>query len=275
MTMSQNSATDPARSAVTIGTFDGVHVGHQLLVATMRRIADEQRLRDVVVTFDRHPFATIRPEAVPRLLTTQQQKIELLRALGADEVVVLAFDVERSHQEPESFIEDFLVGELRVGVVVVGAAFRFGHRARGDAAMLEQMGEKLGFSVVTLDLVGDETGGVVSSTHVRELVASGQLEQAAQLLGREYEVRGEAQIASPLSVRVSHELLLPPPGRYAIDLVQQRGPTYSGIATVPAADPAADVDVDVLFTGWTGGGKVALRFHAPADDSDIGANPDR
>ena len=178
-------------------------------------------MRDIVVTFDRHPFATIRPEVTPKLLTTQEQKIELLHSLGADDVVVLTFDAARSHQEPESFIEDFLVGELRVAVVVVGAGFRFGHRARGDAAMLQEMGEKLGFSVVTLDLVGDDTGGVVSSSHIRELIAEGRLDDAEQLLGRPFEVRGEFVNGDGLRFVVARELLLPPAGRYSADLMTE------------------------------------------------------
>jgi riboflavin kinase / FMN adenylyltransferase len=260
------------RSAATFGTFDGVHIGHQLLVATTRRLADEYGLRDVVATLDRHPFATIRPEATPKLLTTQSQKIELLRSLGADEVVVLRFDEARSRQEPEAFVEEFLVGELAVAVFVVGAAFRFGHRARGDAAMLEEMGDKLGFSVVTLDLVGDETGGVVSSSQVRELIAAADLDEAARLLGRPYEVRGVLEIADRWRVRVGHELLLPPPGRYAVGLVDQAR-VAEGIATVPAAAVDEDVDVDVVVADGPSGrtGDVAVRFYRESDGSALGA----
>lgn len=276
MTPSVDVPGERARTAATIGTFDGVHVGHQLLVSTTRRLADEQGLRDVVVTFDRHPFATIRPEATPKLLTTQEQKIELLRSLGADDVVVLEFDAARSHQEPESFIEDFLVGELGVAVVVVGAAFRFGHRARGDAAMLQQMGEKLGFSVVTLDLVGDETGGIVSSTHIRELIGEGRLSDAAQLLGRPYEVRGVLLGGDRLRVVVARELLVPPAGTYGAELVTADGTV--DVAVVVAA-PASDEDAIVTVTVASGAippvGPAALRFLAATAHSLISANPDR
>jgi riboflavin kinase / FMN adenylyltransferase len=264
------------RTAATVGTFDGVHVGHQLLVATTRRIADEQGLRDVVVTFDRHPFATIRPAATPKLLTTQEQKIELLGSLGADEVVVLEFDEGRSHQEPESFVEDFLVGGLQVAVVVVGDAFRFGHRARGDATMLEEMGEKLGFSVVTLELVGDETGGTVSSTHIRELIGDGMLDDAARLLGRPYEVRGELVEARTMQVVVARGLLRPPPGTYPIEFIQGDR-VLPAVATIPSFDDAADVSVGVDFAGgaWAPPGAAAIRFLARGEDASLGADAAR
>lgn len=272
MTRTTGAAGKHPRSAVTIGTFDGVHVGHQLLVATTRRIADEQGLRDVVVTFDRHPFATIRPASTPKLLTTQDEKIELLRALGTDEVVVLDFDVARSHQEPEAFIEDFLVGELRVAVVVVGTGFHFGHRARGDAVMLEAMGDKLGFSVVTLDLVGDETGGVVSSSHIRELIEVGRFDDAERLLGRPYEVRGELVPSKAMEVVVSRELLLPPAGAYPVDFVQG-GHVFQGSATVPVYGRDDDVAVAVKVPAglWASPGPAALRFRAREEDPSLGA----
>ncbi len=258
------TATIPERprSAATIGTFDGVHVGHQQLVATTRRLADEQELRDIVVTFDRHPFATIRPEVTPKLLTTQEQKIELLHSLGADDVIVLTFDAARSHQEPERFIEDFLVGELQVAVVVVGAGFRFGHRARGDAAMLQEMGERLGFSVVTLDLVGDDTGGVVSSSHIRELIAEGRLDDAEQLLGRPFEVRGEFVNGDGLRFVVARELLLPPAGRYSADLMTE-GDLVHAVAQIVESDGDDDVIVKVIVgeRAHASVGPGALRLH--------------
>jgi riboflavin kinase/FMN adenylyltransferase len=275
MTASASGSRERMRSAVTIGTFDGVHVGHQLLVSTTRRLADEQGLRDVVVTFDRHPFATVRPAATPKLLTTQEQKIELLRSLGADDVVVLEFDVARSHQEPESFIEDFLVGELQVAVVVVGAAFRFGHRARGDAAMLQQMGKKLGFSVVTLDLVGDETGGIVSSSHIRELITEGRLDDAAHLLGRPFEVRGALVAGDANRVVIPRELLVPPAGTYAVELlIADRTVEATATVVAQAADEDAIIDVIVESGSPPAAGLAALRFLGSAVHPSIGANSD-
>lgn len=272
------TATIPERprSAATIGTFDGVHVGHQQLVATTRRLADEQGLRDIVVTFDRHPFATIRPQATPKLLTTQEQKIDLLHSLGADDVVVLTFDAARSHQEPESFIEDFLVGELRVAVVVVGAGFRFGHRARGDAAMLQEMGEKLGFAVVTLDLVGDDTGGVVSSSHIRELIAEARFDDAEQLLGRSFEVRGEFVGGDGLRIAVPRELLLPPAGRYAADLMTEDGLADAVVHIFEGGgDDEAMVEVIVGEGERAWVGPAALRFHRRIDDPASGGKVGR
>jgi riboflavin kinase/FMN adenylyltransferase len=179
-------------AAVTIGAYDGVHLGHQAVLRELRRRADASRLRTVVVTFDRHPASVVRPESAPRLLTDLDQKLEVLRATGdVDEVVVVPFDHARSQEEPEDFVREVLVDALAARLVVVGEDFHFGRQRRGNVALLAELGARWGFETVGLGLV--EVPGVpgpVSSTAIRRHVAAGNVTAAARLLGREYELRG-------------------------------------------------------------------------------------
>jgi phosphopantetheine adenylyltransferase len=187
----------PARpSVVTIGNFDGVHVGHRQLIAEAMRAAQAAGWRSVALTFDRHPATVVRPESAPALLTDARQKLELLSSTGVDEVAVLTFDEQRAAESAEDFVLEVLVGELAARAVVVGANFRFGHRQRGDVELLAKLGGALGFEVTALDLVADEPGREpVSSSRIRSLIEAGELEHANLLLGRPYQVR--AVLAPP------------------------------------------------------------------------------
>ena len=147
----------------TIGNYDGVHRGHQHVLARTRELAEGNDL--VVVTFDPHPMAVVRPDREPRKLTTLERRVELLREHGADEVHVLAFSEEMSGWSPAEFVERVLVEQLMSSAVVVGEKFRFGHKAAGDVAYLTGEGERHGFTAVGLALVGD--GEVLSSTRAR------------------------------------------------------------------------------------------------------------
>jgi len=182
---------------VTIGAYDGVHRGHVAVLRLVRELASARDLRSVCVTFDRHPAEVVRPESAPCLLTTLEQKLELLAGTGfADTCYVLTFDEERSRETAEEFVQEVLVDTLRARVVVVGADFHFGHRRGGNVPLLERMGADLGFEVVGLGLVavpGDPAGTVYSSTRIRELLAKGDVAEAARLLGRPHEVRGTVE----------------------------------------------------------------------------------
>ncbi|MGH9024848.1 MAG: bifunctional riboflavin kinase/FAD synthetase [Acidimicrobiia bacterium] len=185
---------DHSGAAVTIGAYDGVHRGHVAVLRLVRELADARGLASVCVTFDRHPAEVVRPESAPKLLTTLEQKLELLAATGhVDICYVLTFDEARSREPAEEFVREVLVEVLQARVVVVGADFHFGHRRGGNVPLLERMGGDLGFEVVGLGLVavpGDPAGTVYSSTGIRELLAKGGVAEARQLLGRPHEVRG-------------------------------------------------------------------------------------
>ncbi|HEX2046673.1 MAG TPA: bifunctional riboflavin kinase/FAD synthetase [Acidimicrobiales bacterium] len=218
--------TDPAAfvapaagAAVTIGAYDGVHRGHRSVIAQLRRLAAEGGLASVVLTFDRHPASVVRPESAPRLLTDLEQKLELLASTGVDATVVLTFDHARSQEEPEDFVRSVLVDCLRARVVVVGEDFHFGRQRRGNVQLLREMGSSLGFEVVHVPLLHG-----ISSTAVRRLVEAGEVEGAAELLGRYHEVRGVVErgdqrgreLGYPTAnVGVPADILIPAPGIYA------------------------------------------------------------
>ena len=176
---------------VALGNFDGVHLGHQVV---LRRAVEEGRRRGVRVvaaTFDPHPRAVLGPRVQPKLLTTLELRREALLRYGADEVRAIRFDPDFSKKSPEEFVREVLVGEIGAEAVVVGENFRFGHRAAGDLEELERLMRSLGaeaYSVLVRS--GDEKAGI-SSTRIRELVAGGEVEEAAKLLGRPYLLRGE------------------------------------------------------------------------------------
>ena len=213
-------------TVATIGAYDGVHLGHQAVIAEVRRRAAQIGARSAVVTFDRHPAAVVRPESAPRLLTGIDQKLELLAATGVDATVVVPFDEQASTESAEGFVERVLVGCLGVRTVVVGEDFHFGHQRRGNVALLRAMGEQHGFDVDGLRLVPrvDGVDEPVSSTAIRRALAGGQVEVAARLLGRPFEVRGAVvrgdqrgrQLGFPTAnVEVPSAMALPADGVYA------------------------------------------------------------
>jgi riboflavin kinase / FMN adenylyltransferase len=179
---------------IALGNFDGVHLGHQVVV---RRAVGEARargLRAVVATFDPHPRAVLRPGSEPQLLTPLEVREELLLACGVDEVRVIRFDLELSKKSPRDFVREVLVGELGAGVVVVGENFRFGYRAAGHVGDLERhMREEGGEAYTVPTYVLDEAvgpGEAINSTKIRALLHQGEVRKAARLLGRPYFLRG-------------------------------------------------------------------------------------
>ena len=177
------------KSVVTIGQFDGVHRGHQSVVARAAEVGRERGLPVVAVTFDPHPDEVIRPGTHPPLLCTARRRAELLGGLGADAVCVLPFTLDFSRLDPDEFVRTVLVEHLHAAAVVVGEDYRFGHKAAGDVALLAKLGEKYDYTVEGLPLlvVDDVT---ISSTAIRALLAAGDVAEAAKLLGRPHRVEG-------------------------------------------------------------------------------------
>ncbi len=236
------------RSVVTIGAYDGVHLGHRRVIETVRLEARELGLRSVVVTFDRHPASVVRPESAPKLLTDLTQKLELLVSLGVDDVEVIHFDEDRAAETAEDFVSQVLVDQLAARLVVVGQDFHFGKGRGGNVALLEEMGRRFSFEVLPFQLVQDEAKHeAVSSTRIRALVAAGALEEAAALLGRPHEVRatvlrvakqgGASGGGWEADVEVPGEILLPPSGNWVAAAGGERA-----VAAVPAQETGAPDD---------------------------------
>jgi riboflavin kinase / FMN adenylyltransferase len=174
---------------VTIGEFDGVHLGHQRIVSRARQAAARLGLPIAVVTFDPHPDEVIRPGSHPPLLATGRRRLQLLAGLGVDAVCVIAFTLEFSRLSAEEFVRTVLAERLHAARVVVGENFRFGHKAAGDVALLAELGEKYDFTVEGVPLL-TEDGATVSSTLIRALLADGDVAGAAGRLGRPHRVEG-------------------------------------------------------------------------------------
>lgn len=183
---------DWGRSVVTIGVFDGVHLGHRQIIERAVTDARERGLRSVVLTFDPHPAAVVRPGAHPAILTELEYKGDLLAELGVDGMCVVPFTHEFSQLAPDSFVHDVLVEHLHAATVVVGENFRFGHKAAGDVTMLTELGRTFGFGVDAVPLASRANGTetVYSSTYVRSCVAAGDVTAAAAALGRPHRVSG-------------------------------------------------------------------------------------
>ena len=222
-------AAGTPRTALTIGAYDGVHAGHRMVIAEVRRLAVERSMASAVVTFDRHPASVVRPESAPLLLTDPAQKLEQLATTGVDLTMVVPFDEVRAMESAEQFVREVLVGCVGAGLVVVGEDFHFGHQRHGNVDLLRDMGEDLGFEVLGLGLVGLDGSPArdheqVSSTFIRRALARADLDRANDMLGRHYEVRGAVgrgdqrgrELGFPTAnVRVDPSILLPADGVYA------------------------------------------------------------
>lgn len=187
---SLSEAAEFAPSALTIGNFDGVHIGHRQL---FQRVVEAARARGVsptVLTFDPHPARVVAPERAPRLLTTPGERCALMREQGIEQVLILPFTREIAQLTPEQFIEQAVVRALRARIVLIGENFRFGHKQAGDTRMLEELGRRYGFET---QVVGAVTcrGRVVSSSAVRKLIEEGDVSRACRFLNRPYALCGE------------------------------------------------------------------------------------
>jgi len=218
-----DALSKPEGSVVTIGTFDGMHLGHRALIARTKDEARRRGLVSAVVTWDRHPNATLRPDAVPLLLSTPERKVQLIEELGVDILLVLPFDRELSQWPPERFVRDALVNGLAARAVVVGQGWRFGHRAAGDVALLSELGGDMGFDAEGLPLV-TVAGEPASSSRVRGCISAGDMVLTRALLGRPFSLEGRvvpgddrgASLGYPTAnVTLDPAIAAPPRGIYA------------------------------------------------------------
>lgn len=235
-----------SRTVVTVGNFDGVHLGHQAILKRVCGRAQELNCQSVALTFEPHPLKVLRPQSNLPLLTTPAQKLELLRETGLAVVVVLPFTPEFARLPARDFVRDYFVERLRVREVVVGHDYGFGYRREGNIDLLREMGRDLGFSVQVVWGVEVE-GAVVSSSLIRALLKLGKVAEARRLLGRNYGVagrvvagkgRGAKLLGVPTANLESENDLLPATGIYAVWVVKngQRLPGVANIGTCPTFD---------------------------------------
>src|SRR6202163_1411805 len=229
---------DARRAAVTVGNFDGLHLGHQKILQSVAERARASGQRAAVITFDPHPMRVLRPDRAPLMIQTLSQRLAGFEQMGLDAALVLRFDHALSLVSPEEFIERILVGGLRAGAILVGANFRFGHRGAGDVRLLGECGRHDGFEVEIVPPV--EVGGqIVSSTAIRGAVASGDVAEAIPLLGRGFSLTGEIRagagrgrtILFPTLNMAPEQELLPKLGVYATESVVG-GKLYSSVTNV-------------------------------------------
>lgn len=237
----RGAATTPrdASAVVTIGTFDGVHRGHQALIDRARAAGSPV----VAVTFEPHPVEVFAPDKAPRRLTTIERRVELLHEVGADEVRVLAFDREMAAWSPQEFVDRVVVGQLRAAAVVVGENFTFGAKAAGTCDFLREAGQRYGFVLDEVALLGGDVPW--SSTRIRAMIAAGDVRGAAQILSRPAELegvvsRGEQrgrELGYPTAnIPVDDRAAVPPDGVYATWLVRASGerlPAATSVGTNP------------------------------------------
>jgi len=224
-------------TALTVGSFDGVHRGHQAVLAALARRAGERGLESVAITFDPHPLEVVNPAAAPRLLTLEEERRELLEGTGVGRVALLPFTAELARLGPEEFTRDVLLARFGMRLVVLGYDHGFGRGRSGDVELVRRLGAGAGFEVEVVDAVRDG-GQPVSSTLIRAAVAHGDLAEAARWLGRPYSLRGRVargagrgrtigiptlNLAAP-----DPRKLLPPDGVYAVR-VRWRGSSYGGM----------------------------------------------
>jgi len=266
------TGSEEGGAVVAVGNFDGVHVGHQEILA--RAVAEARRrgVAAAVLTFDPHPAKVLAPERVPPLIQAQEDKLDLLEAAGVDAVALRTFDADYAGLSPAEFVDRTLVDALRAEAVFVGYDFTFGKHRAGDRKSLRDLGLSRGFAVHVVDPVSVE-GIVASSTKVREFVLQGRMEAADLLLGRPFAVVGEVvtgagrgrTIGVPTAnVRPAGELL-PALGVYAARAALPDGSLVSCVVNVGGAPTFGQggVTVEAHLLDWEGsllGDRVGVRF---------------
>lgn len=252
----------PSGRALALGTFDGVHLGHRRVIGSAIERARERGLVSMVATFDPHPLQVLKPEQPPRLLTASDQKVALISELGVDELVAIPFTPELSRQSADEFCERVLAGALGARSVSVGANFRFGHGAAGDAALLAARPE---FDTEVVELV-QHGGESVSSSRIRDLLEEGDVARAAALLGHPFSLagpvvegdrRGRDLDMPTANIEPPADVILPARGIYAATA------TAAGLEPTPAA-----VSIGVRPT-FHDSGTVLVEAHLIDFDGDL------
>lgn len=231
-------------SVVTIGVFDGIHRGHETLISHATKRAEELGVPSLLLTFNPHPLAILRPEIMPPMLGTVRERADLARNLGVDHMLALNFNASMASLSPEEFFTHVLVDTLHAKEVVVGDNFTFGHKAQGTTQTLKELGEKYGVAIEIKDLLA-ENGEVLCSTLIRQCLKDGDIKKANWALGRRYSVKGEVVRGAG---RGGRELGYPTANLYFPDSVAlpQDG-VYAGWLRVKRVGASAPIDGDMDY----------------------------
>jgi riboflavin kinase/FMN adenylyltransferase len=226
------------RSVITLGNFDGLHLGHQELIRKVIRRAKETGARSIVVTFRPHPLKILAPEKCPPLISIYEEKIKLFEKLGIDVLVKIPFTLDFAKMTPGDFVKGILCDMLGAKEIFVGFNYRFGRGREGNITTLKALGERLGFTVREVEQVSLD-GEVISSTKIRHLLRDGEVEHAARLLGRTYTITGIVvkgdgrgkDLGFPTANIAPKHSIIPAHGVYAVRLFV-RDRFYDGIANI-------------------------------------------
>ncbi|MRS13048.1 MAG: bifunctional riboflavin kinase/FAD synthetase [Actinobacteria bacterium] len=248
-------------AVIAIGVFDGVHVGHQALVADTIALARQKDVASCVLTFDRDPDQIVTPDHAAPQLTSLEDKIALLSVVGPDAILIVPFDEWTASLTPDDFVFDVLLDASEPVACMVGYDFRFGTHASGDAETLRHLGAIHGFAVTTHPLI-QHGGTPVTSTRIRELVSAGEVAEAAELLGRPHRLRGDVvrgqgvgrSLGAPTAnLHVDARFALPASGVYAGWAATTAGRYPAAISVgVPPMFPDATCDLEVHLIGFDG-----------------------
>jgi riboflavin kinase / FMN adenylyltransferase len=273
------------RTVLSVGNFDGLHVGHQKILKSVHDRARAGGRPAAVITFDPHPMRVLAPERAPLLIQTLTQRLAGFEQMGLDAALVLRFDLALSRVSPEEFIERILVRGLRTGAILVGKNFRFGHRGAGDVRLLAEYGKRDGFEVETIPPV-EIAGQVVSSTSIRGAIADGNVAAAIPLLGRAFSLTGEIRpgagrgrtILFPTLNFVPEQELLPKLGVYATEsaIGNKLHASVTNVGTRPTFN-GVGVTVESHLFGFNDivtNGPMEVRFHERIRDEQKFSGPE-
>ncbi len=228
-----------SKKVITIGNFDGVHIGHQKIFKAVVEKAKKIKGTAVAMTFEPHPVRVLSPERGLKLITSSEDKTRLIFDTGIKAIICVDFDRTFAHTDAEDFIKEFLVERLKAKWIIVGHNYTFGRAKKGNAALLRRRGKKYGFgvSVVRYAKVG---GSIVSSSRVRHAVLSGKVGEVSQMLGRAYHIdgivikgagRGTSLLKTPTANLETNNELIPKEGVYAVRVTME-GRVYDGVANI-------------------------------------------
>ena len=268
--------TAPFKNGViTIGNFDGVHIGHQALFYEVIERANAIDGTSIAMTFEPHPLRVLKKNHTPPLITLLEQKVELIERSGVDVLICVPFTLEFAAVTAVSFVEDLLVRKIGVKAIVMGEDYAFGRNREGDIALLNTLAPRLGFEVIVTSLIRSVQGVAarISSTAIRELVQAGEMQQACKMLGRHFQLRGIVVagrdrggklLGFPTANLKIEEELCPKTGIYAVTVETRRG-VHLGVANIGYSPTFDDrqftVEVHILdFNEAIYGEKIRVNF---------------